>query len=84
MICRIKELAPLPNYELLVSFDDGRTVIYDVKGDIESLPGYDVLRTTFGLFNQVQLDQSRTCVFWSPEIDLPSDAIYEYGRTVAR
>lgn len=25
----------------------------------------------------LQLDESRTCVFWSDEIDLPSDAIYE-------
>lgn len=29
------------------------------------------------MFEQVQLDESRTCVFWSNEIDLPSDAIYE-------
>lgn len=26
-----------------------------------------------------RLPESRTCVYWNSEIDLPSDAIYEYG-----
>lgn len=66
---------------LSVVFDDGKKVIYDVKDDM-SLPGYSALRDVYGLFQQVQLDESRTCVFWNDEIDLPSHAIYEYGRTV--
>ena len=42
------------------------------------LPGYDVLRTEPGLFNQVQLDESRTCVYWNEDIGLPSDTLHEY------
>ncbi len=80
MICRIKTLEALPDYRLQVSFDDGKAVIYDVNEDIDTLPGYQLLKTVPGLFAQVQLDQSRTCVFWNSEIDLPSDAIYEYGE----
>lgn len=79
MIKRIKSLVPLPDYVLEVSFDDGKTVRYDVKEDM-GLPGYDVLRSVAGLFQQVQLDQSRTCVYWNDEIDLPSDILYEYGK----
>ena len=41
-----------------------------------------MIKTTHGLFNQVQIDKSRTCVFWNDEIDLPADAIYEYGKPV--
>ena len=81
MIPRISNIAPLPDYMLSVSFDDGKSVIYDVKEDF-SLPGYSVLRDVFGLFQQVQLDESRTVVYWSDDVDLPSDAIYEYGREV--
>lgn len=81
MIPRISNIAPLPDYMLSVSFDDGKRVIYDVKEDF-SLPGYSVLRDVFGLFQQVQLDESRTVVYWSDDVDLPSDAIYEYGREV--
>lgn len=78
MIPRIKELEPMPDYRLNVAFDDGRRVVYDVKGDMH-LPGYDQLRAVTGLFQQVQMDPSRTCVYWNDEIDLPSDIIYEYG-----
>lgn len=79
MIKRIKSLTPLPDYVLEVSFDDGKTVLYDTKEDM-NLPGYDALRSITGLFQQVQLDQSRTCVYWNDEIDLPSDILYEYGN----
>ena len=78
MIKKIKSLKPLDNYKLLVSFDDGKVVLYDVLEDISSLPGYMALKTTHGLFMQVKLDSSRTCVYWNSDIDLPSDTIYEY------
>ncbi len=79
MIPRIKSVKPLENYVLLVVFDDGKTVLYDVKDDIQAIPSYEDLKTIGGLFQQVQLDQSRTCIFWNDYIDLPSDAVYEYG-----
>lgn len=79
MIERIKSVKPLPDFMLDVLFDDGKRVLYDVKEDL-NLPGYSALRDVFGLFAQVQLDESRTCVFWNDYIDLPSHAIYEYGK----
>lgn len=80
MIPRIKKLSALDNFLLKVEFDDGKKVIYDVKEDIDTLPTFHALQEEYGLFNQVQLDSSRTCVYWNDEIDLPSDSIYEYGR----
>ena len=82
MIQRISSIKPLPDYMLSVAFDDGKQVIYDVKEDMRDLPGYSLLGEVTGLFQQVQLDESRTCVFWTEDIDLPSHAIYEYGRVV--
>ena len=82
MIPRIKKLKPLDNFLLAVEFDDGNKVIYDVKDDIKSLPAFRALTDIYGLFNQVQLDTSRTCVYWNDEIDLASDSIYEYGNPV--
>ena len=79
MIQRIRTVTPLSDYLLSVRFDDGKRVIYDVKEDMH-LPGYGALREVCGLFQQVQLDKSRTCVFWNEDIDLPSDTIYQYGR----
>ncbi len=80
MLQRIKTIEPLPDYCLRAYFEDGQVVIYDVKEDMEQIPSYRALADISGLFNQVQLDQSRTCVFWNDEIDLPSDMIYEYGK----
>lgn len=81
MIKRITAVKPLPDLVLDVSFDDGKHVLYDVKEDLH-LPGYSALKDVYGLFNQVQLDESRTCVFWNDEIDIPSHALYEYGREI--
>ena len=79
MIQRISSITPLADYLLSVTFDDGKRVIYDVKDDFH-LPGYNALRDVFGLFRQVQLDKSRTVVYWSEDVDLPSDILYEYGK----
>ena len=81
MIPRIKHVEPLPELMLSIVFDDGRRVLYNVAADL-SLPGYDALRDVPGLFAQVQLDQSRTVVYWNDDIDLHGDTLYEYGRSV--
>ncbi len=72
-------MKPLCNFKLSVIFDDGKSVIYDVNDDINTLPGYNDLKNIKGLFEAVQLDESRTVIFWNDYIDLPSDTIYEYG-----
>lgn len=82
MIVRIKSIKPLDNYILKVLFDDGRNIEYDMKEDIETLPGYENLRCISGLWAQAKLDESRTCVFWNDDIDLPSDTLYEFGKEV--
>lgn len=82
MIPRITKLIPLDDLMLEVTFDDGKSVLYDVKEDIKDIPSYGVLETEIGLFKNAQLDSSRTCVYWSDEVDLPSDAIYEYGKQI--
>lgn len=63
MIHRIKNIRPLPDYMLHVIFDDGKDILYDVKDDIQALEGYKDLENITGLFQQAQLDHSRTCVF---------------------
>ena len=82
MIRRIVSIQPMTDFCLSVLFDNGRRVLYDVKDDMRSIPSYRALRDVAGLFPQVQLDKSRTCVFWNENIDLPSDTIYEYGQDV--
>lgn len=77
---RIKTVVPMDGYRLSVLFDDGKKVVYNVAEDIETVGVFSDLRTVEGLWPQVQLDKSRTVVFWDDWIDLPSDTIYEYGQ----
>lgn len=80
MIPRIKKVTPQSDYKLLIAFDGGETVIYDVMEDILQIPDFTVLKTEYGLFENVQLDESRTCIYWSDRVDLPSDTLLEYGK----
>ena len=82
MMPRIKSVKPQKNYVLRVVFDDGKDCLYNVKEDIDSIEQYKDLETINGLFEQVQLDESRTCVFWNDYIDLARDIIYEDGKEV--
>lgn len=79
MIPKIKRVKPLKNFILYIIFDDGKKCFYDVGKDIETIKGYEDLKYIYGLFEQVKLDKSRTCVFWNDFIDLPSDIIYEFA-----
>jgi hypothetical protein len=79
MIPRIKQFELNDNWKLMVTFDDGFRVCYDVKDDIDTLDDFKSLTTEFGLWPMAQLDTSRTCIYWNDRIDLASDTIYEYG-----
>lgn len=83
MIPRIKTVEPLKDFVLHVVFDDGRDVLYDVKDDIETLTEFKSLTEIQGLWEQLQLDKSRTCVYWNDRIDIASDTLYEYGVATA-
>ena len=80
MIPRIKSYCPQEGYQLLVTFDNGRIVKYNVMDDIHSIPAFRDLEKVHGLFQNARLDPSRTCIYWNDQIDLPSDTIYEYGE----
>ena len=80
MIPRIKDIQPLDDFIRLVEFDDGKKVKYDVKDDIRTLDDFKILESEYGLFQNVQLDSSRTYIDWTDRVDLPSDTILEYGQ----
>lgn len=81
MIPRFKEIIALSDYILKVTFDDGVTVLYDVKTDMKENPIYCELKKN-NLFFQYKIDHSRTDISWTDMLDLPSDIIYEYGKKI--
>ncbi len=79
---RIDSIETREDFQLIVRFKSGECVLYDVKEDIEAIEDFAVLKTEPHLFENVQLDESRTCVYWSDRVDLPSDTILEYGKRI--
>ena len=77
---RIKNVEPMEGYKLSVLFEDGRKVVYNVAEDIDTIESFGDLKTVEGLWPQVQVDKSRTVVYWNDWIDLPSDTLYEFGQ----
>ena len=82
MIPRIKSVKPLDSYKLYIEFDEGAPVIYNVGEDIEAIEDFRILATEAALFENYQIDESRTCIYWSDRVDLPSDTLKEYGTPV--
>lgn len=83
MIPRINTVTPTNDYKLIVTFDDGKHVMYDVENDIRTIKNFEALKTMCGLFQQVKLDSSRTVLYWNEHIDLASDSILEYGTPLS-
>ena len=82
MFPRIKKVEVKDDFVLLVTFDDDIRVLYDLKDDIKNIKDFEALQTETSLFKNFQIDQSRTCIYWSDRIDLASDTILEYGRRI--
>ncbi len=82
MIPRISRIEPMADFKIRVTFDEGRTVVYDVGADINEIKAFEDLKTLPYLFKNATLDSSRTCIVWNERIDLPSDTIYDYGQPV--
>ena len=47
---------------------------------IKNVSVFGDLKTVEGFWFQAKVDKCCTVVYWNDWIDLPSDAIYEYGQ----
>ena len=79
---RIDSVEIYKGYQLLIRFKNGECVIYDVGDDIETIDDFRVLKTEPHLFENLQIDESRTCIYWNDRVDLPSDTLLEYGKRI--
>lgn len=81
MFHKIKSAAPLPGYQLLVSFADGCSKAYDMTPLFDQYPMFAPLRDTPGLFEQVHADPYG--VAWNDDIDLDGEELWENGQPTA-
>ena len=81
MIPRIKEVKTLNDYVIEVLFDDEVKVSFDLKTMMKEVPIYNDLKKD-GLFEKYKVDESRTRLYWTDMIDLPSDGLYDLGKRI--
>ena len=83
MFHRVRSTTPLPEYTLLVCFENGEKKIYDVGQLFEKWEAFKALAITEGLFRQVKVDAGGYGVSWNDDIDLSCDELYRGGRSVS-
>lgn len=78
---KVKNVAPLKDYLLSVSFVEGITKIYDVKPLFKKWKVFNNLKTGH-LFYDVKVDQGGNGISWNNKIDLSCDELFHNGKIV--
>ena len=82
MFHKIKDVNPMPDYQLSVQFSEGVTKVYDVKPLFEKIEAFKVLKNNPALFADVTVDVGGYGVVWNDDLDLSCDELFENGSTV--
>ena len=80
MVQSVKDVKPLENYELLLTFNTNEQKIYDVK-PLFSLPIFKKLQSE-AEFNKVYIDKVMDTVAWDENTDICPDSLYNDGISI--
>jgi len=79
MFQKITSLATLPDYVLLVGFQNGEFRQFDLKPLIEKYPPFKSLTEVSGLYESAKIDIGGYGIVWNDDLDISADGIYEKG-----
>ena len=79
MFYKVKEINPLPEYNLLVAFESGECKQYNVAALFNRYIVFGVLTITKGLFEQVKVDVGGYGISWNDDIDSSCNELYGNG-----
>ena len=82
MFYKIKDVKPLPEYNLLINFVNGECKQYNVASLFNKFESFKTLSNVKGLFEQVQVDSGGYGISWNDDIDLSCNELWENGRVV--
>ena len=82
MFHKIKNVSPLPDYNLSIQFSEGITKIYDVKPLFERFLVFAALRDNSNDFFSVTVDVGGYGIVWNDDLDLSCDELWENGVKV--
>ena len=79
MFYKVKEVEPIDNYILEVTFENNIVKYYDVSRLFEKWNVFQNLKIVDGLFEQVKVDKGGYGISWNDEIDLSCEELWEKG-----
>ena len=82
MFYRVKEVKPLPSYNVLVSFVTGECKCYNVAQLFEKWDVFKTLSSVNGLFEQVKVETGGYGISWNDDIDLSCNELWENGISI--
>lgn len=83
MFYKIKDVKPLDNFILKVTFENKVIKYYDVKLLFNKYVVFNSLKNINNLFEQVKVDIGGYGISWNDELDLSCNEIWENGKDVA-
>jgi len=81
MFHKIKNVVPIKDYILSVSFVEGITKKYDVKPLFSKIPIFNKLKED-KVFKKVTVGPGGYAVIWNDEIDIACDELFNNGITI--
>ncbi len=79
MFYRVKEVKPLSDLILLVTFENTTVKRYDVKSLLNKFEAFRVFATSPALFNLVKVDQGGYGIVWNDELDISCNELWNNG-----
>ena len=79
MFHKLKEVKPLEEYILKITFQDNTIKYYDVKKLFKKWTIFQKLTREDGLFGNVKVDIGGYGISWNDEIDLSCNELWENG-----
>ena len=80
MFYKIKEVEPLPDFNLLVHFTKKK---YDVKPLFDKWQSFQMLNLP-KLFDCVRVDNGGYGIVWNDELDLSANELWDNGKTIIK
>lgn len=79
MFYKVKEVQPLPAFNLLICFDTGEYKQYNIAPLFDKWDIFRTLSSVKGLFEQVKVDAGGYGISWNDDIDLSCNELWENG-----
>ncbi|GHT79670.1 hypothetical protein FACS1894104_4740 [Actinomycetota bacterium] len=82
MFKKVASIKPQNNYHLLVHFESGETMQYDLAALFNKWEVFRSLEQTAGLFELVKIDPGGYGISWNEDIDISADELFTNGKDI--